>query len=29
MKEYVFEELGYFNERECKAIKDAMQGKPT
>lgn len=27
MKEYTFEELGYFDERQCKAIKDAMQGK--
>ena len=27
MKEYVFTELGYFCESECKAIKEAMQGK--
>lgn len=25
-KEYTFEELGYFAERECKAIKDSLQG---
>ncbi len=25
-KEYVFEELGYFAERECQAIKDCLQG---
>ncbi len=27
MKEYAFEELGYFQERECQAIKEEMQGK--
>ena len=27
MKEYTFEELGYFDERECKAIKEELQGK--
>ena len=27
MKEYIFNELGYFSERECKAIKEEMQGK--
>ena len=27
MREYVFEELGYFLETECNAIKDALQGK--
>lgn len=27
MKEYVFTELGYFDERQCEAIKEAMQGK--
>lgn len=26
MKEYTFEELGYFAERECQAIKDCLQG---
>lgn len=26
MKEYTFEELGYFTERECQAIKDSLQG---
>ncbi len=26
MKEYYFEELGYFAERECQAIKDCLQG---
>lgn len=26
MKEYIFEELGYFSERECAAIKDELQG---
>lgn len=26
MKEYTFEELGYFSERECQAIKDSLQG---
>ena len=26
-KEYVFTELGFFGERECEAIKEAMQGK--
>lgn len=27
MKEYVFEELGYFTESQCKAIKWHLQGK--
>ena len=27
MKEIVLNELGYFSERECKAIKEEMQGK--
>lgn len=27
MKEYIFEELGYFTENECKAIKEVMDGK--
>lgn len=27
MKEYIFNELGYFSERECKAIKEEMQDK--
>lgn len=26
-KEYTFTELGFFGERECEAIKEAMQGK--
>lgn len=26
MKEYVFTELGYFQERECTAIKEELQG---
>lgn len=26
MKEYTFEELGYFAERECEAIKEQLQG---
>ena len=26
-KEYTFTELGFFSERECEAIKEAMQGK--
>lgn len=26
MKEYTFEELGYFSERECEAIKEQLQG---
>lgn len=26
MKEYTFEELGYFAERECQAIRDCLQG---
>lgn len=26
VKEYTFEELGYFAERECKAIKEQLQG---
>ena len=26
MKEYTFEELGYFTERECEAIKEQLQG---
>ena len=25
-KEYTFEELGYFAERECQALKDCLQG---
>ena len=25
MKEYTFEELGYFDERECKAIKNSYK----
>ena len=27
MKEYTFEELGYFSERECEAIKEQLQGR--
>lgn len=27
MKQYVFTELGYFDERTCKAIKEEMDGK--
>lgn len=27
MKEYVFEELGYFTESQCKAIKKCLQGE--
>lgn len=27
MREYTFTELGYFTERECKAIKECLQGK--
>lgn len=27
MKEYIFSELGYFQVRECEAIKEEMQGK--
>ena len=27
MKEIVLNELGYFSERECEAIKEEMQGK--
>ena len=27
MKEYVFNELGYFTEKECEAIKEVLQGK--
>lgn len=27
MKEYVFEELGYFCEQDCIKIKEAMEGK--
>lgn len=27
MREYVFEELGYFTESTCKRIKAAMDGK--
>lgn len=26
MKEYTFEELGYFTESQCKAIKEELQG---
>lgn len=26
MKEYIFEELGYFTESQCKALKNALQG---
>lgn len=26
MKQYIFEELGYFCESDCKAIKEVMQG---
>lgn len=26
MREYTFEELGYFSERECEAIKEQLQG---
>lgn len=26
MKEYTFEELGYFAERECEKIKECLQG---
>lgn len=25
-KEYIFDELGYFAERECQALKDCLQG---
>lgn len=25
-KEYTFEELGYFTERECQALKNCLQG---
>lgn len=27
MKEYIFEELGYFCEPDCKKIQEAMNGK--
>lgn len=27
MREYIFTELGYFTEGECKAIKENLQGK--
>ena len=27
MKEYTFPELGYFTESQCKAIREALQGK--
>ena len=27
MKEYTFEELGYFTESDCKKIQEAMNGK--
>lgn len=27
MTEYIFTELGYFSERDCKAIKKAMDGQ--
>ena len=27
MREYAFEELGYFTESACKKIKEKMQGK--
>ena len=27
MKEYTFEELGYFTKSACEKIKDKMQGK--
>lgn len=27
MKEYTFEELGYFTETACEKIKEKMQGK--
>lgn len=27
MKEYIFNELGYFSKRECEAIKKELQGK--
>lgn len=27
MKQYTFEELGYFCESDCKAIKELMQGQ--
>lgn len=27
MKEYIFEELGYFAESQCKRIKAALDGK--
>lgn len=26
MREYTFEELGYFAERDCEAIKECLQG---
>ena len=27
MKEYIFTELGYFTEKECENIKNALDGK--